>query len=170
MVHHFDHRFGTYEGQTESQANQGKLPELDEAQHADPDRSACRATGCPPTRSTDGLARQVGPRLATRLAGHLPEHTNTDGDRELAPAGRCRSHIPADVPDATAAVESPASIANLDSFVLDYVARQKIGGTISNLLTSEAASHPLPRALSTSMRMVAPARRSSDWLLPASSN
>lgn len=35
MVHHFDHRFGTYEGQTESQANQGKLPELDEIQHAD---------------------------------------------------------------------------------------------------------------------------------------
>src|SRR5581483_2765817 len=38
MVHHFDHRFGTYEGQTEAQANQGKLPELDDAQHADPDR------------------------------------------------------------------------------------------------------------------------------------
>ena len=36
MVHHFDHRFGTYEGQTDAQANQGKLPELDDAQHADP--------------------------------------------------------------------------------------------------------------------------------------
>ncbi len=36
MVHHFDHRFGTYDGQTEAQANQGKLPELNEAQHADP--------------------------------------------------------------------------------------------------------------------------------------
>ena len=38
MVHHFDHRFGTYEGQTDSQANQGKLPEFDEAEHANPDR------------------------------------------------------------------------------------------------------------------------------------
>jgi SOS-response transcriptional repressor LexA len=36
MIHHFDHRFGTYEGQTDAQANQGKLPELDDAQHADP--------------------------------------------------------------------------------------------------------------------------------------
>jgi len=36
MLHHFDHRFGTYLGQTEAQANQGKLPELDAAQHADP--------------------------------------------------------------------------------------------------------------------------------------
>ena len=36
MVHYFDHRFGTYEGQTEAQSNQGKLPEFDAQQHADP--------------------------------------------------------------------------------------------------------------------------------------
>ncbi len=36
MIHQFDHRFGTYEGQTQAQANQGKLPEFDDAQHADP--------------------------------------------------------------------------------------------------------------------------------------
>lgn len=37
MFWHFDHRFGTYEGQTQAQANQGKLPELTPTQHADPD-------------------------------------------------------------------------------------------------------------------------------------
>ena len=26
MIHHFDHRLGTYEGQTEAQANMGTLP------------------------------------------------------------------------------------------------------------------------------------------------
>ena len=36
MFWHFDHRFGTHEGQTQAQANQGKLPELAEVQHADP--------------------------------------------------------------------------------------------------------------------------------------
>ncbi len=36
MIWHFDHRFGTYEGQTQAQANQGKLPELTEQQHANP--------------------------------------------------------------------------------------------------------------------------------------
>ena len=36
MVHHFDHRFGTFEGQTESQANMNKLPELTPEDHADP--------------------------------------------------------------------------------------------------------------------------------------
>ncbi len=37
MFWHFDHRFGTYEGQTEAQANQGKLPELTPERHLDPD-------------------------------------------------------------------------------------------------------------------------------------
>ena len=36
MISHFDNRFGTYEGQTQAQANQGKLPELTEQQHANP--------------------------------------------------------------------------------------------------------------------------------------
>ncbi|MEN6350507.1 MAG: N-6 DNA methylase [Syntrophomonas sp.] len=36
MVHQYDHRFGTYVGQTEAQANQGKLPELNVEQHSDP--------------------------------------------------------------------------------------------------------------------------------------
>src|SRR5581483_6658215 len=36
MVHHFDHRFGTYHGQTDAQESQGKLPELDDEAHADP--------------------------------------------------------------------------------------------------------------------------------------
>ena len=36
MTWHFDHRFGTYEGQKQAQANQGKLPELTEQQHDNP--------------------------------------------------------------------------------------------------------------------------------------
>ncbi|MHB9072058.1 MAG: Eco57I restriction-modification methylase domain-containing protein [Desulfobaccales bacterium] len=37
MFWHFDHRFGTYRGQTQAQANQGKLPELTPEQHRNPD-------------------------------------------------------------------------------------------------------------------------------------
>ncbi|MYJ76201.1 MAG: N-6 DNA methylase, partial [Gammaproteobacteria bacterium] len=39
MIHQFDHRFGSYEAQSEAQAKQGKLPELDDAAHADPSRA-----------------------------------------------------------------------------------------------------------------------------------
>ena len=37
MIHHFDHRLGTYEGQTEAQANMGTLPRLTPEQQDDPD-------------------------------------------------------------------------------------------------------------------------------------
>ena len=40
MIHHFDHRFGTYKGQTEAQANMGTLPRVSPEQHDDPDYAA----------------------------------------------------------------------------------------------------------------------------------
>ena len=36
LIHHFDHRFGTYEGQTEAQANMGTLPRLSPEQQDNP--------------------------------------------------------------------------------------------------------------------------------------
>jgi hypothetical protein len=36
MFWHFNHRYGTYEGQTEKQANKGVLPRVTDAQHNDP--------------------------------------------------------------------------------------------------------------------------------------
>jgi hypothetical protein len=36
MFWHFDHRYGTYEGQTEQQSNKGVLPRVSLAQHSDP--------------------------------------------------------------------------------------------------------------------------------------
>jgi hypothetical protein len=37
MFWHFDHRYGTYKGQTEKQANKGVLPPVSDAQHDDPE-------------------------------------------------------------------------------------------------------------------------------------
>ncbi|MDP8928569.1 MAG: N-6 DNA methylase [Actinomycetota bacterium] len=37
MIWHYDHRYGTYEGQTQKQANKGVLPHVTDEQHADPD-------------------------------------------------------------------------------------------------------------------------------------
>jgi Eco57I restriction-modification methylase len=36
MFWHFDHRFGSYDGQSQAQANQGKLPELSDNEHSNP--------------------------------------------------------------------------------------------------------------------------------------
>ena len=129
MVHHFDHRFGTYQGQTEAQANQGKLPELDERQHQKADlflqprywvsqeevqerltgrwnqewllgwRDVCRCT------DQRTVIASVFPRMG--VSGKLPL---------ILPADR---HL----------LVVSCLLANLDSFILDYLARQKVGGT-----------------------------------------
>jgi hypothetical protein len=128
MVHHFDHRFGTYEGQSAAQANQGKLPELDDAAHANTElltfpkywvdeseveerlegwwdrgwllgwRDICRSTD----------QRTVIASLTPRVAvGHKLSLMFIDRDPRLV----------------------AALYANLCSFALDYAARQKVGGT-----------------------------------------
>jgi hypothetical protein len=167
MVHHFDHRFGTYEGQTEAQANQGKLPELDDRAHADPrmltlpnywvDESEMEAQVdkrwpyswflgwrdvC---RSTD--QRTVIASLIPRLAvGHKLPLMLADRDPRLV----------------------AALYANLCSFALDYTARQKVGGTsltyfiVKQLPILNPAVYATP-AVWTSETCEVSVR---DWLLP----
>ena len=56
MFHQFDHRFGTYLGQTESQARQGKLPELTDEDHSSPTRLGQPKYWVPATLVADHLA------------------------------------------------------------------------------------------------------------------
>ncbi|AEI64558.1 Eco57I restriction-modification methylase domain-containing protein [Corallococcus macrosporus] len=128
MVHHFDHRFGTYEGQSESQSNQGKLPELDDAAHADPERLTT------PRYWTDRLG--VEERLHERwqrdwLLGWRDICRSTD-QRTVISTVVPRAAIGHTLPLAFSD-RSPSLIAsfyaNLCSIPLDYTARQKIGGT-----------------------------------------
>ncbi len=129
MVHHFDHRFGTYEGQTDSQANQGKLPEFDDAQHADPDRVILPWYWVP--------AEEVQERLAGRwdrqwLLGWRDVCRNTDTRTVIAsllPLYGIGHKLPVMLPTAAPATITACLYANLDSYVLDYAARQKLGGT-----------------------------------------
>ncbi|XXF81228.1 N-6 DNA methylase [Myxococcaceae bacterium GXIMD 01537] len=128
MVHHFDHRFGTYEGQTDAQGNQGKLPELDAAAHADPKRLTFPkywvAENELSSRLDDrwqrgwllgwrDICRSTDQR--TTIASLIPR--SGTGDTFLLA-------MPSVDPRAIAALYS-----NLCSFALDYAARQKVGGT-----------------------------------------
>lgn len=128
MVHYFDHRFGTYEGQTEAQSNQGKLPELDVAAHDDPSRVTLPdywvpdnevATRCRDKWSRDWLlgwrdiCRSTDQR--TVIASLIPRSGAADTFLLAMPAAD---------PRAVAGL-----YANLCSFALDYGARQKVGGT-----------------------------------------
>lgn len=128
MLHHFDHRFGTYEGQTDAQANQGKLPEVDDVAHADQNRFTI------PHYWVDGA--EANRRLAEFsnrgwLLGWRKIARSTDQRTMIAvlfPRAAAGDATPLAFPDAPPRLLA-ALYANLCSFPLDYCARQKVGGT-----------------------------------------
>ena len=164
MIHQFDHRFGSYEVQSEAQANQGKLPELDHVAHADPGRIT--------------LSRywvHEG-RVAARLDDTWDRHWLL-GWRDIARAGDIRTVIACIIPRTAANHTFPlmmpssdpqvvASLfANLSSIPFDYCARQKVGGvhltffTMRQLPVFSAAAYAMSAPWAPSIRI-------RDWLLP----
>ncbi len=128
MVHQFDHRYGTYEGQTEAQSNQGKLPEFDDAAHADP------------TRLTLPHYWVAEGEIASRLDERWPRGwllgwrniTGTEKQRTVIASLIPRVAVGHATPLLFVSLEPRATAClygNLCSFVLDYTARQKVGGT-----------------------------------------
>ena len=128
MVHHYDHRFGTYEGQTAAQDNQGKLPEFDASEHDSPHRKSWPYYWVPGAE-VDARLRDVWSR------GWLL------GWRDICRSTDQRTVIASIFPRAGAGNTLPlmfvpsrpelcaAFYAVLCSFVFDHAARQKIGGT-----------------------------------------
>ncbi len=128
MVHHFDHRFGTYEGATQAHLNKGFLPRLDAEAHAEPNRLAIPDCWV--------LSDEVDTRLENRW--HRGWFL---GWRDIARSVDERTVIASLIPRSAIGHTSPlllsdqepidiaALYANLCSFALDYAARQKIGGT-----------------------------------------
>ena len=164
MVHQFDHRFGTYEGQSQAQMNQGKLPELDDVAHADPGRLT--------------LPRywvhqdQVAARLDDLWDGGWML-----GWRDITRASDARTVIACIL--STSAVNdkflvmmpSPRAqlvaglYANLSSMPFDYCARQKVGGVSLKYFTMRQLPALSPNAYAVRAPW-APSMRIRDWLLP----
>lgn len=127
MVHHYDHRFGTYSDQTEAQSNQGKLPELDDRDHAEPHRSAVPQYWVP------------ADEVEARLTG-IWERGWLLGWRDITGSTVLRTAIAAIVPRTAVGHKLPLLFpgrlprevavfyANLCTYALDYAARQKVGG------------------------------------------
>ncbi len=125
MIWHFDHRFGTYEGQTQAQANQNKLPELSKEQHANPYLLSI-------------------PQYWVHES-HLPDIMR-DGRkallvfRDITNAGVLRTAVFSILPVVPCGHTLPIVVVNTkhemtylasctSSYIFDYVARQKLGGT-----------------------------------------
>jgi hypothetical protein len=126
MVHHFDHRFGTYDGQTQAQANMGTLPKLDPEHHDDPEVVVL------PRYWVDNV--EVDNRLARRswdkgwLLGWRDVCRSSD-ERTMICSVLPRAAVGHKLPLAMTGNSADLLVANMSSFVFDYVMRQKIAGT-----------------------------------------
>ena len=164
MIHQFDHRFGTYDGQSEAQAKRGKLPELDHVSHSDPRRVP--------------LPRYWvhGEEVTTRLDAIWDRHWML-GWRDITRASDIRTVIACIIPLAAVndkfllMMPSPHAplvaglYANLSSIPFDYCARQKVGGVSLKYFTMRQ----LPALRPEAYGMLAPWSTPipiRDWLLP----
>lgn len=145
MIHYFDHRYGTYEGQTQAQANMGTLPRLSAEQQNDPDFVAeprywvqefdtldeQKSTPEKPVYSVVGVTSRLKARHWDRgwLLGWRDICRSTD-ERTVICGALPRSGIGHTCPLILShASRIDCMYANLAAFVLDYTARQKLAGT-----------------------------------------
>jgi len=122
MLWHFDHRYGTYNGQTVAQANQGVLPHVSEEAHKDPDykiqprywvneAEVNRELGAMAHRKWFFAWRDVGPSERTFVGSIIPKVAA--GDTMYLMSSNKSTEL------------FTALVALLSSFVIDFDARQK---------------------------------------------
>ncbi len=127
MIWHFDHRFGTYEGQTQAQANQGKLPELTEQQHADPFLLSMPQYWIHESHLPDLMRDGRKGLLVFRDVARSTDIRTAIFS--ILPVVACGHKIPIVVLEPSRTLDVAYLATCFSSFVFDYAARQKLGGT-----------------------------------------
>ncbi|MBB2793629.1 UNVERIFIED_ORG: hypothetical protein GGD58_002488 [Rhizobium pisi] len=129
MIWHFNHRSSTYQGVPEADRNNGQAREMSEAELSNPDLEI--APRCWTTRAAFSV-RTSGREWGRDWVLSMRDVTNATNERSAIFA--IRPFLPSNdklpsifIP--RMATEVAALTANLSSLSLDYVARQKIGGT-----------------------------------------
>jgi hypothetical protein len=128
MIHHFDHRFATYEGATQANLNKGTLPQTSDQQHTDPRHPVFPNCWVADSEVEERLNEcwRRGWLLGWR------DITNAHNERtvvaSLIPRAAVGDTFLLAMPSVNPIVVT-GLYANLCSFALDYAARQKVGGT-----------------------------------------
>jgi hypothetical protein len=151
MIYQFDHRLGTYEGQTEAQANMGTLPRLTPAQQDNPFYRLQPRYWVDPA--------EVNSRLHKRdwtkdwLIGWR-DITNAGNERTMVCSALPRVATPDGTPLALSADQPDCLLATFNSFVFDYVVRQKCSGTHLRFFTVKQLPVLPPSAFTESAHFV----------------
>jgi hypothetical protein len=166
MIHHFNHRYSTYEGASPAQLNVGSLPTPSLEQKQDPHFTVIPSdwVAAAEIENRPGRSRQRNWLLIFR------DITNTSNERTVistiiprAAVGHTAPLIQTGNDNALLAANLQA---NLTSFCLDYCARQKIGGT--HLTYGYLQQLPIlpPDTYSQACAWSIASRTLTQWLLP----
>ncbi|MFJ6408525.1 Eco57I restriction-modification methylase domain-containing protein [Streptomyces hydrogenans] len=145
MLHHYDHRFSTYENATEKQLNKGTLPRFTVEQHQDASAVPMPRYWVPeqdvPTGELDKEGKPVmAPGVRSRLAAKGWDQEWLFGWRDICRASDERTLIASAAPAygfghpfplalPASPDHAPLLAAVWSSMACDYAVRQKIGGT-----------------------------------------
>ncbi len=126
MVSYFDHRFGTYEGQTEAQSNQGKLPEFTVQQHADPLLLSMPYYWIHEIHYPGFLRDGRKAFLVFRAIARSVDYRTAVS--AIIPVVACGDTLQVVLVDAANKDFNGYLCSCSSSFIFDYIARQKLGG------------------------------------------
>ncbi|MFD7569259.1 Eco57I restriction-modification methylase domain-containing protein [Streptomyces sp. NPDC059810] len=169
MLHHYDHRFSTYENATEQQLNKGTLPRFTVEQHQDASAVPLPRYWVPeqdvPTGEVDKHGKPImEPGVRSRLTAKGWHRGWVMGWRDVCRASDERTMIAAAAPAhgfghkylLTLAPQAALLTAVWSSFVVDYVARQSIGGTSMSYFIVRQLAVPSPNQLAPHAEFIAP--------------
>ncbi|MFD6967796.1 Eco57I restriction-modification methylase domain-containing protein [Streptomyces sp. NPDC059949] len=167
MLHHYDHRFSTYEDASEKQLAVGTLPRFTVEQHQD-----ASAVPLPrywvseqdvPTGEVDKSGKPITePGVRSRLAAKEWDREWVLGWRDVCRASDERTLIAAAAPAhgfghkylLALAPQAALLTAVWSSFVVDYVARQSIGGTSMSFFIMRQLAVPTPDQLAPHSELI----------------
>ncbi|MCW8382767.1 Eco57I restriction-modification methylase domain-containing protein [Streptomyces justiciae] len=169
MLHHYDHRFSTYENATEKQLAVGTLPRFTVEQHQDASAVPLPRYWVPeqdvPTDEVDKNGKPVmEPGVRSRLTARGWHREWLLGWRDITNAGNERTLIAATAPALgfghkflLALAPQAALLATVwSSLVVDYAARQAVGGTSMSYFIVRQLPVPTPEQLAPHTAFIVP--------------
>ena len=159
MIHQYDHRWATYDGALDSK---GQPAARDVTSH---EKRDANFVALPRYWVPAGeVAKRLGDRSPAGWYFGYRWITNTTNERTFVagsvPLAGAGNSLPIAAP-----VEAPLVSCASASFVLDFVARQKLGGSNMTFGTTQQLTFPHPRQFDDHVEWVAPLSLA-DWLHP----
>ncbi|MFZ3493964.1 Eco57I restriction-modification methylase domain-containing protein [Streptomyces sp. 5.8] len=173
MLHHYDHRFSTYENATEKQLNKGTLPRFTLEQHQDAAAVPLPRYWVPEHDVATGEANKNGteiriPGVRRRLSAKGWDRHWLMGWRDICRASDERTAISFVFPRSGVGNKVPVMTSDLDatalasliacqsSFVHDFSSRQKVSGVTMNFFIWQQLPVVSPRTVEPHLPLITP--------------